>query len=47
MGYPVVAPSENGDAPVHTFFGGCFFTAEHSVGSDCPDGEGNTEDPEQ
>jgi len=46
IGDPVITPSENGDAPVHTFFSGCFFTIEHFVGSDlsdCPDEPGDSE----
>ena len=50
VGDPFIAPGENSNAPVHTFYSGCLFTVEHSIGSDssdCPDGEGDREAPEQ
>lgn len=50
VGDPLVAPGEDSNAPGNTFYSGCLFTVEHSIGSDssdCPDDPGKRESPEQ
>lgn len=49
-GYPLIAPGENGDASVDTFFSGWSFALYDPVGpgpGDCPDDPGKREAPEQ
>ncbi len=50
VGYPVVAPGENGDVHVDTFFSAWPMTVGDLVGTDsgvCPDDGGETENQEQ